>query len=54
MIFSAEMLYVLRLLLFSAQNIFFAIEVTLQENLVRTGEFRREIVPVEQTVCWQR
>ena len=32
----------------------FAIEHTLQENLVRTGEFRRKNVPKERTVCWQR
>ena len=29
----------------------FAIEHTLQENLVRTGEFRRKIVSIEQTIC---
>ena len=32
----------------------FAIEHTLQENLVKTGEFRRKIVSIERTVCWQR
>ena len=31
-----------------------AIEHLLQENLVRTGEFRRNIVSIEQTICWQR
>ena len=32
----------------------FAIELTLQENLVKTGVFRRIIVSIEQTICWQR
>ena len=32
----------------------FAIELTLHENLVRSGEFRRKIVSIERTVCWQR
>ena len=32
----------------------FAIEHILQENLVRTGEFRRKIVSIERTICWQR
>ena len=30
----------------------FAIEHTSQENLVRTGAFRRKIVSIEQTTCW--
>ena len=30
----------------------FAIEHTLQENLVRTREFRRKIVSIERTICW--
>ena len=29
----------------------FAIEHTLLENLVRTGEFSRKIVSIEQTFC---
>ena len=29
----------------------FAIEHTLQQNLVRTGEFRRKRVSIEQTIC---
>ena len=29
----------------------FTIEHTLQEDLVRTGEFRRKIVSIEQTIC---
>ena len=29
----------------------FAIEHTLQENLVRTGEFRRKLVSIERTIC---
>ena len=32
----------------------FAIEHILQENLVRTGEFRRKIESIERTFCWQR
>ena len=32
----------------------FAIEHILQENLVRTGEFRRKIVSIERTICWKR
>ena len=32
----------------------FAIEHILQENLVRTGEFRMNIVSIERTICWQR
>ena len=32
----------------------FAIEHTLLENLVKTGEFRRKIVSIERTICWQR
>ena len=32
----------------------FAIEHTLLENLVKTGEFRRKIVSIERTLCWQR
>ena len=32
----------------------FAIEHILQENLVRTGEFRRKKVSIERTICWQR
>ena len=29
----------------------FAIEHTLLENLVKTGEFRRKIVSIERTIC---
>ena len=29
----------------------FAIELTLQENLVKTGQFRRKIVSIERTIC---
>ena len=32
----------------------FAIEHTLPENLVKTGEFRRKIVTIEQTIRRQR
>ena len=32
----------------------FAIEHSLQENLIRTEEFRRKIVSIERTSCWQR
>ena len=32
----------------------FAIEHILQESLVRTEEFRRKIVSIEQTICWKR
>ena len=32
----------------------FTIEHTLQENLVKTGEFRRKIVSIQRTICWQR
>ena len=32
----------------------FAIEHILQENVVRTGEFRRKMVSIERTICWQR
>ena len=30
----------------------FAIEDTLQENLVKSGEFRRKIVSIEKTIRW--
>ena len=32
----------------------FAIEITLQETLFRTGDFKRNIVSIEQKTCWQR
>ena len=31
-----------------------AIEHTLQEYLVKTGEFRRKIASIEGTICWQK
>ena len=31
----------------------FAIEQTLQENLVRTGEFGKKTVSIERIFCWR-
>ena len=51
MIFSRNALCFKVFLAFCLMHVF-AIEHTLQENLVRTGEFRRKIVSIEQTICW--
>ena len=53
MIFSRNALSFKVFLTFCLMHVF-AIEHTLQENLVRTGEFRRKMVSIEQTICWQR
>ena len=50
MIFSRNALCFKIFLAFCLMHVF-AIEQTLQENLVRTGEFRRKIVSIEQTIC---
>ena len=50
MIFSRNALCFKVFLAFSLMHVF-AIEHTLQENLVRTGEFRRKIVSIERTIC---
>ena len=50
MIFSRNALCFKVFLAFCLMHVF-AIEHTLQENLVRTGEFRKKIVSIEQTIC---
>ena len=50
MIFSRNTLCYKVFLAFCLMHVF-AIEHTLQENLVRTGEFRRKIVTNERTIC---
>ena len=50
MIFSRNALCFKVFLAFCLMHVF-AIEHTLQENLVRTGELRRKIVSIERTIC---
>ena len=50
MIFSRNALCFKVFLAFCLMHVF-AIEHTLQENLVRTGEFRRKLVSIEPTIC---